>query len=171
MLHAAVTAADLDHCRGWPLEDASHFSSCGALIIVLFAADARNLPMRASPAQQSIPLARLLANTRARQRAWQVTSLRVRRECTRRALVPCAYYDRTCHEPRFRHVHPSFSSGNDGPLSGCTIAAGIQQQLDGTPEYRDPALGAVLSNVRIKPAPPGLPHHRAEWTCRPHRSP
>ena len=67
MLHGAVTAADLDHCRGWLLEDASHSSSCGALIIVLFAADARDLPMRSSPAQQSIPLARLLANTRPRQ--------------------------------------------------------------------------------------------------------
>ncbi len=49
MMHGAVTAADLDHCRGWLLESASHFSSCGALTIVLFAADARDLPMRSNP--------------------------------------------------------------------------------------------------------------------------
>ena len=35
MLHLAVTAADLDHGRGWLLEGASHFSSCGALSFVL----------------------------------------------------------------------------------------------------------------------------------------
>jgi hypothetical protein len=45
MMHGAATAADLDYCRGWLLEDASHFSSCGALAIVLFAAGARGLLM------------------------------------------------------------------------------------------------------------------------------
>ena len=41
---------------------------------------------------------------------------------------------------------PSVPFGNDGPLSGCTIAAGVEPQLDGTPECRDirMALGAVL---------------------------
>ena len=67
MMHGAVTAADLDHRRGWLLEDASHFSSCGALALVLFAASARYLFMRSSRAQQSIPLVRVLANTRPRQ--------------------------------------------------------------------------------------------------------
>ena len=67
MLHRAVTAADLDHGRGWLLEGASHFSSCGALSVVLFAAGACYVLMRLSPAQQSIPLVRVLANTRPRQ--------------------------------------------------------------------------------------------------------
>ena len=66
MLHLAVTAADLDHGRGWLLEGASHFSSCGAVSVELFAAGARYLLMRSSHAQQSIPLVRVLANTRPR---------------------------------------------------------------------------------------------------------
>ena len=141
MMHGAATAADLDHRRGWLLEGASHFSSCGALAVVLFAAGARDLLMRSRPVEQSIPLVvRVLADTRYRHdsaHAWQVTSLRVPRDHTRRALVPCVKCDRTSHEPRFRRVRPALSSGNDGPLSGCTIAAGIQQQLDGSPEYID----------------------------------
>ena len=64
MQHDAMTAADLEHCRRWLLEGASHCSSCGALIIVLLATDAYHLPMKSSPAPQRIPLVRALANTR-----------------------------------------------------------------------------------------------------------
>jgi len=66
MMHGAVTAADLDHRRGWLLEGASHFSSRGALAVVLFAAGAHDLLMRSRPVEQSIPLVRVLANTRYR---------------------------------------------------------------------------------------------------------
>jgi hypothetical protein len=170
MMHGASTAADLDHGRGWLLEGASHFSKLWGVIrrtvcgrCTLFAHEIKlrpaEHPSRTCVAKYAPP---------PRQRARQVTSLRVPRDNTRRALVPCVQYDRTSHEPRFRRVRPSFSSGDDAPLSGCTIAAGIQQQLYGTPdsEYRD------IWHWELSRACPeqGLPHHPGEWTCRQHRS-
>jgi hypothetical protein len=49
-----------------------------------------------------------------------VTSLRVPRRNTRRTLVPGVECACTRHAPHFRRAQPSFSFGNDGPLSGCT---------------------------------------------------
>jgi hypothetical protein len=99
--------------------------------IVLSATDAYWLPMISSPALQSIPLVRALVKYAPRHdSAWQVTSLCVPRRNTRRTLVPGVECDCTRHGPRLRRAQPSFSFGNDGPLSGCTIAAGVQPQLD-----------------------------------------
>ena len=99
MQHDAMTAADLEHCRRWLLEGASHCSSCGALIIVLLATDAHHLPMKSSPAPQRIPLVRALANTRP-----AMTACMAGDEPSRTARVypthACAWRSVQLYEPR-----------------------------------------------------------------------
>ncbi len=87
--------------------------------------------------------------------AWQVTSLRVPRRNTRRTLMPGVECDCTRHGPRLRRAQPSVSFGNDGPLSGCTVAAGAQPQLD----------RALLSRGLFEPHGPAVLDPGRPCTC------
>jgi hypothetical protein len=145
MQHDAVTAADLEHCRSWLLEGASHCSSCEARIVVLLATDAYFLPMIPSPAPQGIPLLRALADTRPAMTACMAGD-EPSRTAKRYPMHACAWHLVRLYEPRASfptRAALGFVRKRYPPL-GCTVAAGVQPQLDVLPN-------AVISGTRSLP--------------------
>jgi hypothetical protein len=93
--------------------------------------------MISSPTQQSIPLVRALANTRLAKTARMRRRAFTYGESTPDARLCLEFSTIARATSLISDVYsPRFRPKTMAP-SGCTIAAGIQQQLVGTPEYRD----------------------------------